>query len=124
MAASSGGKITINGEAAASGKAYVGKLKNGLTNFTVKVIAKDGTTEKPAVAGTRLVGFRADSPEVVLVRKAFKDIEVVEDARVDHSVDLVIGTEFAGWSEQPDLRVPVPGGEVCLPAMDAPTVTE
>ena len=45
-AASSGAKITINGEAAASGKAYVGKLKNGLTNFTVKVIAKDGTTEK------------------------------------------------------------------------------
>ena len=45
-AASSGAKITINGEAAESGKAYVGKLKNGLTNFTVKVIAKDGTTEK------------------------------------------------------------------------------
>ena len=45
-AVSSGAKITINGEAAESGKAYVGKLKNGLTNFTVKVIAKDGTTEK------------------------------------------------------------------------------
>lgn len=87
-------------------------------------VVKIGNTEKPDVARSRLVGFRADSPEVVLVRKAFKDIEVVEDARVDHSVDLVIGTEFAGWSEQPDLRVPVPGGEVCLPAMDAPTVTE
>lgn len=45
-AASSGAKITINGEAAESGKTYVGKLKNGLTNFTVKVTAKDGTTEK------------------------------------------------------------------------------
>lgn len=76
------------------------------------------------VAKTQIVGFAVDSPEVVLVKKAFKDpIEVVADGRIDHSVDVVIGKEFSGWADKPDLKVPVPSGTVCLPALKT-TVTE
>lgn len=52
-AASSGAKIAINGETVKSGETYVGKLKSGLTNFTVKVTAKDGTTEKAYTVAVR-----------------------------------------------------------------------
>ena len=45
-AASSGAKITINGEAVASGKAYVGKLTGGSTRFVIEVTAKNGSDSK------------------------------------------------------------------------------
>lgn len=45
-AASSGAKITINGEVAASGKAYVGKLTGSSTRFVIEVTAKNGSDSK------------------------------------------------------------------------------
>lgn len=87
-------------------------------------VEKVGNAEKTDVVKSHLVGFKADSPEVVLLKKAFKDIEVVEDGRPDHSVDFVIGTEFNGFAENPQLAVPVPGGQVCLPEVKSTTVQE
>lgn len=78
-------------------------------------VIKRGNAPTSDVATSHLVGVRADSPEVVLLRQAFKDIEVVEDGRADHSVDFVIGAQFNGWADRPDLRLAV-SGEVCLPA--------
>lgn len=78
-------------------------------------VIKRGNAPTNDVATSHLVGFRADSPEVVLLRQAFTGIEVVEDGRADHSVDFVIGKEFNGWADDPVLKLPVTGA-VCLPA--------
>lgn len=86
-------------------------------------VVKIGNTPKPDVEKSHLVVNKADNPEAKLVKMAFKDIEVVEDGRVDHSVDVVIGKEFHGWSDHPGLSVPVTG-EVCLPATNVPTINE
>lgn len=87
-------------------------------------VVKIGNTPKPDVVKSRLVGFKVDSPEVLLVKQAFKDIEVVADGRADHSVDVVIGKEFAGWSDRANLSVPIPSGQVCLPPANIPAVNE
>lgn len=87
-------------------------------------VVKTSNHDTSDVTASRLVGFAVDSPEVVLLRKAFKDIEVVADGRVDHSVDFIIGTEFHGWAENPDLTVDIPSGEVCLPKLRSTTEIE
>lgn len=45
-AASSGAKITVNGNAVESGKAYKGTLTGGTTRFVIKVTAKNGSDSK------------------------------------------------------------------------------
>ena len=45
-AASSGAKITVNGNAVESGKAYQGTLTGGTTRFVIKVTAKNGSDSK------------------------------------------------------------------------------
>lgn len=112
-------------------RVYNGTIENGLgkrfaanlraDGFRVVKIANAPTTD---VADTQIVGVKADSPEVVLVRQAFKDAKIVADGRLDHSVDIVIGKNFAGWAEQPTLSVPVEGGQVCLPSLTQSTVGE
>lgn len=113
-------------------RVYNGTETNGLAKRYAAILRAEGfvrvvkvaNTEAPDVVKSHLVGFAKDSPEVVLLTKAFQGIEVVEDGRADHSVDFVIGTEFSGWAEKPALTVAVPGGEVCLPALSIPTVEE
>ena len=113
-------------------RVYNGTETNGLAKRYAAILRAEGfvrvvkvaNTPAPDVVKSHLVGFAKDSPEVVLASRAFKGIEIVEDGRADHSVDVVIGTEFPGWADNPTLSLAVPGGEVCLPALSIPTVDE
>ena len=87
-------------------------------------VVKVGNTPEPTAVKTEIVGVKVDSPEVLLVRAAFKDAVIRADGRVDHSVDVIIGKEFAGYAENPVLKIPVASGEVCLPQHTAVTTPE
>lgn len=64
---------------------------------------------------TTIVGFSADSPEVVLVAGFFKNPVIEADGRADHSVDVLLGSVFPGYVEKPKQSVPLPDGTACLP---------
>lgn len=108
-----------------------GTETNGLAKRVGATLSADGfkvikranadTSDKPK---TQIVGFSKDSPEVVLVRQAMNNAEIVEDGRVDHTVDVVIGKDFNGLPAHPQLGVPLPNGEACLPQITTVTTTE
>lgn len=79
-------------------------------------VIKIGNAEKPE-NGLRIVGFKKDSPEVVLVAGQFKNPTVVADGRADHSVDIYIGNGYTGFKEPPLASVAVKNGEACLPTL-------
>ncbi|MBK8460645.1 MAG: LytR C-terminal domain-containing protein [Micropruina sp.] len=69
---------------------------------------------------TTIIGYAADSPEVLLVAGFFKDPVIEVDARADHSVDVLLGSVFPGYVTKPAQSVPLADGTACLPA---PAVT-
>lgn len=73
---------------------------------------------------TTIVGFAKDSPEVVLVRGFFKKAAVAPDKRVDHTVDVIIGKDFAGMRDRPKLWVDLPDETACLPQIEIVSTTE
>ncbi|PIF03619.1 MAG: hypothetical protein CSA63_01570 [Propionibacterium sp.] len=85
-------------------------------------VGKPGNTDE-RVKQTIIVGASADSPEVQLVAGYFKAAIVRADQRVDHTVDVLVGTEYAGFNNSAPKQVPVPGETACLPAKPAPKTT-
>ena len=73
---------------------------------------------------TTIVGFSADSPEVVLVTGFFKKAEVVPDQRVDHTVDIIIGKDYNGLRDKPKLSVALPDESACLPQVEIADASE
>ena len=41
--------------------------------------------------------------------------DVEADGRIDHTVDVIIGSEQPGAAGQPGLKVALPDGQACLP---------
>lgn len=100
-----------SGQAASVAKALKAK------GFIIKHV--DNTDER--VKQTVIVGAAATNPEVILVAGHFKGATIKVDDRPDHTVDVLIGTDYAGMNDKGALWVKVPGGEVCLPSSATPT---
>jgi hypothetical protein len=73
------------------------------------------------VTKTVIVGYAADSPEVLLAQQFFPDSIAEGDGRADHVVDVLLGTESIR-APAPVTSVPV-SGQVCLPARNLSTPT-
>ncbi len=86
-----------------------------------KVSRPSNTDER--VKQTIIVGASKDSPEVKLVAGYFKAAVIRADQRVDHSVDVLVGSDYAGFNKKAPKQVPVPGGTACLPKEPSPTPT-
>jgi hypothetical protein len=106
----------LRGLASSIGKA----LREG--GFIVGTVGNTDTR----VRATVIVGASRYSPEVTLVASWFVDPEIMEDGRIDHTVDVLVGNEYdqgSGMVENPPTSVPVTSGNVCLPETPTPTPT-
>ena len=68
-----------------------------------------------AASGARAQGLTLTSPDVAA------GATIKADGRPDHTVDVLIGTEYAGMNPKAATSIAVPGGAVCLPASSTPT---
>jgi hypothetical protein len=93
----------------------------GLAKLTVGYLRANGfhvTSYHETMSGsasTTIRGAAADSPEVRLVQHFFPGSIADGDGRADHSVDVLVATQFTDASD-PDASVPVTG-MLCLPAV-------
>lgn len=114
-------KVTVN--------VYNGGYKQGLAGTVSKALKAKGYVIKHVdntderVKQTVIVGADVNNPEVKLVAANFKNATVKADQRADHTVDVLVGTEFAGMNPKAPNFIKVPGGEVCLPASKTPSAT-
>ena len=104
---------------------FNGSETNGLAKRLGSLLSADGfkvikriNAERSDHLVSEVVGHSEDSPEVVLVSKAFDGIAVRADGRNDHTVDVIIGAEQPVAVEDPDLTVPLPDGTACLPVVE------
>lgn len=107
-----------------------GTENSGLAKRLGALLSADGFKVQRRVNADRtdyekslVVGHSETSPEVVLVRAAFKDIAFQADGRVDRTVDVIIGKEQPVLADPAPTGVPLPDGTACLPKIDI-TVTE
>ena len=84
-----------------------------LRAYDFKVIKVNNTDER--LENTVIVGNSEDDPEVQLLTNFFKDVEVRGDGRVDHVVDVLLGTNSVRNTNPKVTTMPVEG-EICLPA--------
>lgn len=95
----------------------VGRASKISTQMKTKGFVVSGVTNaEDPVEQTTIVGSKADNPEVTLVAGMFKDAEIVEDGRVDNSVDVIVGDTYGGFNAQGPTQVAVPEGVACLPS--------
>jgi hypothetical protein len=103
-------------------KVYNGGNKRGLAGDVGRALRERGfnvirvgnTGEK--ISKTVIVGADAKNPEVLLVKRFFKDSIVKADRRVDHSVDVLVGNKYAGFNRNAKTTYAVKTKTVCLPS--------
>ncbi len=79
-----------------------------------KVLRTTNTEEK--VQKTVIIGADPKSPEVLFVKRFFKDSIVRSDKRVDHSVDILVGNKYGGFDKNGKATYEVKSRTVCLPS--------
>jgi len=87
--------------------------------FQVETIGNTTTR----VLTTLIVGADVDNPEVQFVASWFVDPEIQADGRPDHTVDIIIGNDYPGLIPDAPTSLPLPAGQVCLPATPEPDDT-
>ncbi len=71
------------------------------------------------VTGTTIVGSTEVDPAVALVAAFFPESTLKGDGRIDGSIDILVGDNFAGFKHDAPTTIDVPAGEICLPATSA-----
>lgn len=85
-----------------------------------KVVRVGNTDER--VSGTVVRGNSDNVPAQRLVMSYFKDATFENDDRVDGTMDVLLGSDFAGEGEEPLYRVSTGSeGTICLPSSPEPT---
>lgn len=106
-------------------RVYNGGRRTGLARSVSAQLTAQGFkvpyagNTKEEVKATIIVGANATDPEVLLVAAFFPGSTIRADQRVDHSVDVLVGDDFAGFNDQAARTIEVPGGTVCLPGSSA-----
>ncbi|MDR0435462.1 MAG: LytR C-terminal domain-containing protein [Propionibacteriaceae bacterium] len=83
----------------------------------------------PVLKQAVVMGSSVDAPEVLLVAGFFLEVDIQEDGRADHSVDVFISNSLEVLNPDAPLSVDVQGDSVCLPSVapkppQTPTPTE
>nr|WP_255622759.1 LytR C-terminal domain-containing protein [Tessaracoccus sp. OS52] len=91
-----------------------------LEDVGFKVIRVGNTDER--VTGTVVRANEKDAPAIRLITSYFKEVKFENDDRTDGTVDVLLGSEFAGEGESPIFQVsPGEAGTVCLPPSPSPS---
>jgi hypothetical protein len=85
-----------------------------LRPYGFDVIRINNADGNRVVDRTVVIGHAVDDPEVKLVMQFFPNAIAEGDGRVDHVVDVLVGTAFVPTPSNPVTTVPV-DGKVCLP---------
>lgn len=76
---------------------------------------------KERIKKTVIVASTADAPEAKLVLGFFKDATIRPDARVDATVDVLVGSEYGDMNADAPTSIAVSSGSVCVPVMPSPS---
>lgn len=96
------------------------RVKTDLEKAGFVVIKVDNTEER--VVGTMIRANEREAAQIQLVSSYFVEPQVDYDTRVDGTVDVLVGTDFAGMAEAPLAQVESPAGEVCRVPSPSPSV--
>lgn len=107
---------------------YNGGSKRGLAGDVAQamrergfIVRTVGNTEVE-VTETVIVVQDKKSPEAKLVRAFFKDAVVKEEpGRTDRTVDVLVGSAYAGFNSKAKTSVKVKDSSICLPAPPSET---
>lgn len=97
-----------------------GRVRTDLERAGFVVIRVDNTDER--VVGTMIRANERESAQIQLISSYFVEPQVDYDTRVDGTVDVLVGTDFAGMAEAPLAQVETPDGQVCRVPSPSPTV--
>jgi hypothetical protein len=97
-------------------RGLAGDVGRALRDHGFNVIRTANTGEK--IQKTVIVGAEVNNPEVLLVKRFFKDVVVKADHRVDHSVDVLVGNKYGGFNKNAKTTYSVTSKTVCLPSQN------
>ncbi|MDR1791542.1 MAG: LytR C-terminal domain-containing protein [Propionibacteriaceae bacterium] len=98
------------------------RTRTYLNSFQFRVIAV-GNTERE-ITNTVIVGSSATDPEVQLLMGFFTGATAEGDGRVDHIVDVLVGSDYATPEDRTAIPVSYPvSGPVCLPPITSTSTT-
>ena len=95
-------------------RGLAGDVGRSLRERGFKVQTTSNTLQK--VQKTVIVGAGTKNPEVLPVKRFFKDAEVKADKRVDGSVDVLVGNRYGGFNKKAKTTYTVKAATACLPA--------
>lgn len=113
-------QVTVSVYNGGDRKGLAADVGRSLRSKGFKVLRTSNTEEQ--VQKTVIIGADANSPEVLFVKRFFKDSVVRPDKRVDHSVDVLVGNKYGGFDKNGKTVYEVKGSKVCLPSQ-APTTS-
>lgn len=109
-------QVTVRVFNGGSKRGLAGDLAAGLRAKGFQVSSVGNTEEK--ITKTVIVAEGKDNPETKLVLAFFKGATVREDpARVDHSIDILVGEEKTGFNSKASSSIKVKAATVCLPEL-------
>ena len=107
------GQVSVSVFNGGTKKGLAGDVGRSLRQRGFKVLRMSNTDEK--IGKTVIVGAGAKNPEVLLVKRFFKKSTVKVDKRPDHSVDVLVGNDYAGFDKGAKTTFKVKAKSVCLP---------
>jgi hypothetical protein len=112
-------QVTVSVFNGGSKKGLAGDVGRSLRQRGFKVTKTSNTSQK--VQKTVILGAGAKNPEVLLVRRFFKDAQIKVDKRPDHSVDVLVGNDYGGFNKKAEKTLAVKSKTVCLPPQASST---
>jgi LytR cell envelope-related transcriptional attenuator len=107
-------QVTVRVYNGGNKRGLAGDVGRALRERGFNVIRTANTAEK--ISKTVIVGADPKNPEVLLVKRFFKDATVEGDNRVDRSVDVLVGNRYGGFNKNAKTTYPVKTRTVCLPS--------
>ena len=111
--------VTVRVYNSGSKRGLASSIGQSLRTAGFQVETVDNTTIR--ALSTLIIGAAVDNPEVQFVASWFVEPEIQADGRPDHTVDIIVGNDYAGLAPDPPASMALPSGEVCLPATPTPT---
>ena len=106
-------QVVVNIYNGGSKRGLAGDLGRSMRDRGFRVQTVDNTLQK--IQKTTIIGAGATNPEVLLVKSFYKEAVVKADKRADHSVDIFVGNQYAGFNKSAKTTLSVKAKTVCLP---------
>lgn len=113
------GQVTVRVFNGGARTGQAGDIGRTLRSKDFKVVKVDDTDTK--VTKTVILGANVKNPEVALVKSFFKGATVKGDNRADRTVDILVGSKYAGMNTKAKPSIAVKTQTVCLPAQASPS---